>query len=159
MTDFETHPVGTAAMMTELQAAQKYRYIGKDGKPVLARDLEDRIEQLKAAHTRANAATAAAYEVAGRAVAEARVFADGDTDSETAAKVITLGRAGKAIHALATPDQNAALDRLIAEAEARVWKRAIQVVDALPEAQSPDVNVGVANAYAAILASSKKGGV
>lgn len=88
MTDFETHPAGTAARLAELEAAL----------------------------TRANAATAAAYEVAAKAVAEARVFSDDDTDGETAAKVIALGRAGKAIRALATADQQSALDRLIAEA-------------------------------------------
>lgn len=31
----------------EWQAGQSYRYIGRDGKPVLARDLEARIEQLE----------------------------------------------------------------------------------------------------------------
>jgi len=78
-----------------------------------AKAAADRIEQLIAER---DAAAAAAYEVAAKAVAEARVFSDDDTDGETAAKVIALGRAGKAIRALATADQQSALDRLIAEA-------------------------------------------
>jgi len=62
-----------------------------------AKAAADRIEQLIVER---DAATAAAYEVAEKAVAEACVFSDDDTDGETAAKVIALGRAGKAIRAL-----------------------------------------------------------
>ena len=57
----------------------------------------------EAALTRANAATAAAYEVAARAI---------DADGEY---VRSIGLS-KRIHALATPDQTAALDKMIAEA-------------------------------------------
>lgn len=84
MTDFETHPVGTAA----------------------------RIEQLEAALTRANAATAAAYEVAANVL-------DDEIDMARIAfpqAVPILAADRKTIRALSTPDQTAALDRLIAEA-------------------------------------------
>ena len=118
MTDFETHPVGTAALLVELQSAQKYRYIGKDGKPVLARDLEDRIEQLEA---RANAATAAAYEVAAREV-ECGCGAGPCQNTANCAE-----EDAAAIRALATPDQTAALDRLIAEA-VRPYVEALRVL-------------------------------
>ena len=142
MTDFETHPAGTAARIAELTSAQKYRYIGKDGKPVLARDLEDRIEQLEAALTRANAATAAAYEVA------AQVCENGDEfDPSTA------------IRALATPDQTAALDKLISEAV----RPLINAADAMLAAFCVHENSAQIAAYAGmmntILAASKKGGV
>lgn len=82
MTDFETHPVGTAA----------------------------RIEQLEAALTRANAATAAAYEVAAHEV-ECGCGAGPCQDTANCA-----AKDADAIRALATPDQRSALDRLIAEA-------------------------------------------
>lgn len=97
------------------------------------------------------AEVAAAYEVAAREV-ECGCGAGPCQDTANCA-----AKDAAAIRALATAGQTAALDRLIAEAEARVWERVMQAVDALPEAQSPDVNVGVANAYAAILAASKKG--
>lgn len=84
MTDFETHPVGTTARIAELEAAL----------------------------TRANAATAAAYEA-------------------MASEFDSLGNVGlvvaTGIRALATPDQTAALDKLIAEAEARVWEKAADI--------------------------------
>lgn len=90
MTDFETHPVGTADLVKRL------REIGKFSFGWTADQAADRIEQIETALTRANAATAAAYEVA----AEETPY-ESDRD---------------AIRALATPDQTAALDRMIAEA-------------------------------------------
>jgi len=139
MTDFETHPVGTADVVKRLRhRAEEDRAIQKNNEAVasalrgqmllfdqgirsdantfavrlgldyencakkdakLVKDWEgaaDRIEQLEAALTRANAATAAAFEVA----AEETPY-ESDRD---------------AIRALATPDQTAALDRMIAEA-------------------------------------------
>lgn len=36
------------AKLKDWQASQQYRYIGRDGKPVLARDLEARLEKLEA---------------------------------------------------------------------------------------------------------------
>jgi len=74
MTDFETHPAGTAARLAELEAAL----------------------------THANSATAAAYEVAARAA----IRIDGMPHS----------RISRDIRALATADQQSALDKLIAEA-------------------------------------------
>ena len=101
----------------------------------------DRIEQLEAALTRANAATAAAYEVAAR-----RVEREGHS-------------LGDEIRALATPDQTAALDKLIAEAvgpyvEALIWCSG-----------SPDFNdggfarKGWLKLCAPLIDPSKKGGV
>lgn len=144
MTDFETHPAGTAARIAELTAAQKYRYIGKDGKPVLARDLEDRIEQLvatveqlEAALTRANAAAAAAYEVAAQMVETTAYTSNGDTRS---LEPVAAGLSGMdmhhatiatAIRALATPDQTAALDAVRAEARAQGMREAAEICQTL----------------------------
>ena len=69
----------------------------------------DYIEALELALTQSRAETAAAYERTVKAVTDAHVFSDDDTDAQSAAKVIALGRAAKAIRALATPDQTDAL--------------------------------------------------
>lgn len=118
MTDFETHPVGTADLVKRLRSYQEYEQT-RDGQIVcveseIANEAADNIqqlvatvEQLEATLTRANAATAAAYEVA--------------------AKEMEDERAAIAIRAIATPDQTAAMDRLIAEAEARVWDKAADI--------------------------------
>ena len=45
-----------SAQLTALQRAQPYNYIGRDGKAVLARDLEDRVEHAEAQLTAALAA-------------------------------------------------------------------------------------------------------
>ena len=68
------------------------------------------VEQLEAALTRANAATAAAYEVAAREV-ECGCGAGPCQDTANCA-----AEDAAAIRARATPDQTAALDKLIAEA-------------------------------------------
>jgi len=160
MTDFETHPVGTAALLAELQAAQKYRYIGKDGKPVLARDLEDRIEQLEAELTRANAAAAAAYEVAAEACADyPRVAPD---EAEWTRYDEQIEHSQRCIRALATPDQTAALDRLIAEAVKPYVEALQQIADqtdgVTPEPDNLQMAIGSINSFTrAILAASKKG--
>lgn len=65
-------------------------------------DDDRKIQANYEALTLANAATAAAYEAA------ARVFDDGNS--------VTGAAIGRCIRALATPDQTAALDKLIAEA-------------------------------------------
>ena len=87
---------------------------------------------------RANAATAAAYEVAAR-----RVEREGHS-------------LGDEIRALATPDQTAALDKLIAGAEARAIERVVNIA-------ASNFSGGFSNnrrvILAAILAASKKGGV
>jgi len=80
------------------------------------RRTNDMIARHAAAQAKSRAETAAAYKRAAKAVTDAPVFSDSDTDGQSAAKVIALGRAAKAIRALATPDQTAALDRLIADA-------------------------------------------
>lgn len=151
MTDFETHPVGTADLVARL------RSIGS----ITAREAADRIAQLDAALTRANAAAAAAYKVAAKAVDEAHVFASGDTYDETAAKVIALGCAGKAIRALATPDQQSALDRLIADAV----KPYVDALDAVLAWHDKDKHTAGkmtferSSVFAKARAASKKGGV
>jgi len=86
MTDFETHPVGTAARIAELEAAL----------------------------TRANAATAAAFEVAARAINDRGAVEQENFGLKRAAQ--NFFRARDIVRALATPGQTAALDRLIAEA-------------------------------------------
>ena len=117
-----------------------------------SRQAADRIEQLEAALTRANAATAAAYEA-------------------MASEFDSLGNVGlvvaTGIRALATPDQTAALDKLIAEAEARgktigaATEKIRRLVEWLGE---DDCNVFLLPhddvvKMRAILAASKKGGV
>ena len=161
VTDFETHPVGTAALLAELQAAQKYRYIGKDGKPVLARDLEDRIEQLEAALTRANAATAAAFEVAAQALdSVAKQWSCGHPSMhcDCARDIEQWEFAAAEVRGLATPDQTAALDRLIAEAEARVWEQAAQIANRHDLHDKDEASYTGRQIAKDILAASKKGG-
>jgi len=74
------------------------------------------VEQLEAALTRANAAAAAAYEVAAKIVCERHrihMTAKGRNPDDY---VSDWSLTAAAIRALATPDQTAALDKLIAEA-------------------------------------------
>lgn len=211
MTDFETHPVGTAARIDELQAVNgvhlprvpsaeetleiekmvvegRYdeaaeKFGGRVARAQEPRDLPTmtdaelvthlrgglvmvsvarraaaRIDQLEDELTRANAATAAAYEVAAR---ECDYYAKSWDDLNINGSSISV--IAYAIRALATADHTAALDRLIAEAEARVLERAAIIAnkllvrtkfgnDTLTEVVYSDF-VG-----AAILAASKKGG-
>ena len=83
------------------------------------------VEQLEASLTRANAATAAAYEVAARVITDRKSeIADVSNTLVGTEKIIfaeivsLLDVVASAIRALATPDQTAALDKLIAEAVA-----------------------------------------
>jgi hypothetical protein len=106
-----------------------------------SRQAADRIEQLEAELTRANAATAAAYEVA-------------------ACKAELWDNAYK-IRALATPDQTAALDKLIAEA---VEPLLIAAKSGLRFIENTESELGIIlgcgdSLRNAILAASKKGGV
>ena len=133
MTDFETHPAGTAARIAELEAA---------------------LTRANAALTRANAATAAAYEVAARAIMEK---CHDDMDRKEEATIV---------RALATPDQTAALDKLIAEAvkpymEANgILEDALQEVgDDYPGSNCQSWCQQQVKEARAILAASKKGGV
>lgn len=157
MTDFETHPVGTADLVKRL------REIGKLSFGWTADQAADRIEQLvatveqlEATLARANAATAAACEVA--ALVALRMF-NGFPNKIT-----------DEIRALATPDQTAALDKLIADAvkpyvdAMRYYET--QFCEGFCE-DMPDrsvTNEGMENDCGgckarAILAASKKGGV
>ena len=106
----------------------------------------DCIEQLEAALTRANAATAAAYEVAAREV-ECGCGAGPCQDTANCS-----AEDAAAIRALATPDQTAALDKLIAEAVEEEVGRVTRIAASLFPG-------GYDRNHAAILAASKKGGV
>ena len=153
MTDFETHPAGTADLVKRLRSYQEFEQ-NRYGQIVcveseIANEAADHIEQLvatveqlEATLTRANASTAAAYEVAAM---EAELW-DGNILAYK-------------IRALATPDQTAALDKLIAEAvgpyvEALIWCSG-----------SPDFNdggfarKGWLKLCAPLIDPSKKGGV
>lgn len=137
-----------------------------------SRQAADRIEQLEAevrelnmqvlasgsqaqeayeAQLKAEAATAAAYEVAALAIMEK---CHDDMDRKEEAVIV---------RALATPDQTAALERLIAETEARVWEKAAKIAnDHTPEKHGGATlaaHVNGRNIEAAILDASKKGGV
>lgn len=137
------------------------------------------LAELREALTRANAATAAAYEVAAKVADDYTKMRERQIAEEKAKAAIHVNvpqvmrwQAGKVqseaissqIRALATADQTSALDRLIAEAEARVLEQAAIIAnkllvrtkfgnDTLTEVVYSDF-VG-----AAILAASKKGGV
>ncbi len=140
MTDFETHPVGTAYLLKRLRSNTPNMAIG------LARhQAAARIEQLEAELTRANAATAAAFEVAAGAI---------DADGEY---VRSIGLSNR-IRALATPDQTAALDRMITEAEARVWEQAEQIARNTGTCLMTSGHFLSERCADAILAASKKGG-
>ena len=142
-------------------------YVGVD----LLTQAADRIEQLEAenrelalqvlasggqaqeayeAQLKAEAATAAAYEVAAREV-ECGCGAGPCQDTANCA-----AKDAAAIRALATPDQTAALDKLIAEVEARAIERVVNIA-------ASNFSGGFSNnrrvILAAILSASKKGGV
>ena len=124
MTDFETHPVGTAAQIAELEAA-----------------------------------AAAAYEVAARVITDRKSeMADVSktlvgTEKVIFAEIVSLlDVVAAAIRDLATPDQTAALDRLIAEAEARGRKAGMQEAASIASYENDDHIAGQ------ILAAIKKGG-
>ena len=141
MDDFETHPVGTAARIAELEAAL----------------------------TRANAATAAAYDAADKIVCERHrihMTAKGRNPDDY---VSDWSFTADAIRALATPDQTAALDKMIAEA-VKPYVEALRVLishthecereltEALYHADFCGESRPLTDARA-ILAASKKGGV
>lgn len=88
----------------ELPAAMRDKSWAKESADQIMAVAANVIEQLEAALTRANAATAAAFEVAAMQADEAEVS--------------TWEFIAPAIRDLATPDQTAAMDRMIAEAVA-----------------------------------------
>lgn len=219
MTDFETHPVGTAARITELggadgvhilralskqemvevektaaagkfqEAAQKfggrvtYHQDQRDLPPMadaeLALHLRGRlvpmsaayraasrieqlvatVEQLEAALTRANAATAAAYEVAAEACADYPCTAP--HEYEWARYDEQTEHSQRCIRALATPDQTAALDKLIAEA-VEPYVAALDAVLAWHDKDkhtAGKMSFERSSVFAKARAASKKGGV
>lgn len=119
MTDHETHPAGTADLVKRLSAYEGRMFETTACYNGLREKAADHIEQLEAELTRANAATAAAYEVAARTAQNVGIPV-GAGDGYGTYIPGTSADAARAIRALATPDQTAALDKLIAEAEARI---------------------------------------
>lgn len=104
-------------------------------------DQHQTIFEMQEALTQSQAEVAAAYERA------AEVYIDGDWD--------WYSDADDAIRTIATPDQTAALDKLIAEAEAQVIEQIAAMVRTWRNT-TPMTGEECANA---ILAASKKGGV
>lgn len=193
MTDFETHPAGTADLVKRLRLSGMYLQT--------AQDAADCIEQFEAALTRANAATAAAYEVVKgvrdsrnhfeqkaasqksrvtrlrhrqRALISALEAIRSTTslaDAKFQANIAIGGWADENLifdaRALATTDQTAALDKLIAEAEARGKRIGItseRITRLIEWLQDDEDNVFLLPhddvvKMRAILAASKKGGV
>lgn len=132
-----------------------------------SRQAADRIEHLEAALTRTNAATAAAYEVAAKAldaVADQWSCGHPAMHCDCARDVEQWRFASDEIRALATPDQTAALDKLIGEAVkpyVALLDRADQaLMDSVPdylfEGRDPEK---VVEDIRTIIAASKKGGV
>jgi len=106
---------------------------------------------------RSEAALAAAYEVAADSLIESSVWCDSQdrTSSEWHNGVIDARKHHmNCIRAITTPDQAAALDRLIAEAEARTVEQIAELVSSWRNT-TPMTGEECANA---ILAASKKGG-
>jgi hypothetical protein len=133
------------------------------------------VEQLESSLTRANAAAAAAYEVAAQIADNFVRMRERQIETEKSKSALHVDvlqimrwQAGKvqsnaiadAIRALATPDQTAALDKLIAEA-VKPWIEMAQECIALT--QHPETTWDLPNRLVrrmndAILAASKKGG-
>ena len=161
MDDFETHPAGTADLVKRLRGYQEFEQ-NRDGQIVcveseIANEAADRIEQLVATVEQiedcANAATAAAYEVAARAldtVADQWSCGHPAMHCDCARDIEQWGFAAGEVRALATPDQTAALDKLIAEAVG-------PYVDALKKIADPETEFR-GHIARTILAASKKGG-
>lgn len=121
----ETHPAGTASRIDELKAALI------EAEARIPR-FPDTVPLLLAALVKANAATAAAYEVAAQ-----KVFTDQWSNYGDAKRV------SENIRSLATPDQTASLDRLIAEAKADAlsgpWEDKPDAMTATVEASYPHI--------------------
>lgn len=166
MVDFEIHPIGTATRIEQLEAILT-RANAAANASVIAAD-----KAVKWGYDFADASVAAAYEVAARAMGTYHWnrYASKDEGETLSSPAVftshTHQHVEAAIRALATPDQTAALDRLIAEAEARVWADAAEIVRNLGKYElatskapmGPRTQAFYA-AYDAILAASKKGGV
>jgi len=100
-----------SAAITDYQRGQAYRYIGKNGLAILARDLEDQRDAALDALTASQAETAAAYEAAA-------IYLENPTHQGIRPAW------GRAIRAITPADSKAALDRMIAEAEERGMRKA-----------------------------------
>ena len=170
MTDFETHPAGTADLVKHLRGVLVMVSVGlraadrieelETALAYVGHASAHRITTLEAALTRANAATAAAYEVAASTIEVIVSDAQKEVGSiklskVDAAVVEMLNGIAAAIRALATPDQTAALDKLIAEAEAQAVEKTAAMVRTWRNT-TPMTGEECADA---ILAASKKGGV
>lgn len=189
MTDFETYPVVTADLVKRLLDCAESDFGLCDKAAAHIEQLEaelprvaDRIEQLEAALTRANAATAAAYEVAAQVADDYTKMRERQIAEEKAKAALHVNvpqvmrwQAGKVqseaisaqIRALATPDQTAALERLIAEAvgpyvEALAWygeqARLARLIHSEGDAGRNALQADGGKRANAILVASKKGG-
>lgn len=159
MDDFETHPVGTADLVKVQQNLEHWRQeVGK---------LHSRVATLTDQLTRANAATAAAYEVAAQIADDFVRMRERQIETEKAKTSLHVNvpqimrwQAGKvqseaisaAIRALATPDQTAALDKMIAKAVGPYRLVLKDMVDSADEISTPLIEAQL------LLAASKKGG-
>lgn len=117
----------------------------------------DTVSLLIASLVKANAALAAAYEVAAKAAMGHCYAIMSATDADARAALIAVS-----IRALATPDHTTALDRLIAEAEARGMERAAGIAKQHNDHRDNEYAQGwddcAKSIHTAILAASKKGG-
>jgi len=185
VTYFETHHAGTADLVArlragkngqEIEAAARIEQLEAENKRL--GDLYDdtcyyhtpdgrakfharKIVALEAELTRANAATAAAYEVAAR-VASFRHDENKILRATWATPSLTgLDDVSDEIRALATPDQIAALDRMIAEAVGTL----VDALDAVLAWHDKDKHTAGkmtferSSVFAKARAASKKGGV
>lgn len=103
-----------SAALQDYQRGQAYRYLGKNGLPILARDLEDQRDAAIAALQDAQAETTAVIEWA----------------AELASNIAPLLSVPvqQAIRAITPSDSKAALDRMITEAEKRGLRKAADIV-------------------------------
>lgn len=145
MQDFETDPAGTADLVKRLRMIHEWKLGGQAANRIEQLEAENKrlgdlyddtcyyhtpdgraqfharkISALEAELTRANAATAAAYEVAAREV-ECGCGAGPCQDTANCA-----AKDAADIRALATPDQTAALDAVRAEARAQGMREAAE---------------------------------
>jgi len=170
MTDFETHPAGTAARIEQLEAQNKE--LGNFLAAYMAEAFTAgrTVKELTEALTRANAATAASYEVVSKQLAASRetfCYASPGSDEEFTSLLLGFDTAAGIIRALATPDHTAALDKLIAEAvrpyvEALAWygeqARLARLIHSEGDAGRNALQADGGKRANAILAASKKGG-
>lgn len=159
MSDFDTITAGTDDLVNRLRDYEEYEQ-SQDGQIIcvksdIAQEAAARIEQLE---IRANAATAAAFEVAALAINDRGAVEQENFGLDRATQ--NFFRARDIVRAIATPGQTAALDRLISEAVESAAETAAQFIHTrLYEADIPACSYHSRDIKDAILAANKKGGV